>query len=211
MRHRSPRTFPGLSYFVCGVLLLLAATSSARFASASNAIPPSTELLTRLYTPILLAGDDTKAFRDPLLLHAQGKFWLFFSLATNDSAGAWWQTAYCTSVDLSSWSAPVAITPRDRSLNFCSPGSIVQQNGAWVLALQTYPTPKGEKFGNDSSRLWLMRSPDLEQWGKPTLLSFLGPDVPREKMPRMIDPCMVADKDEPGKWWCFCKIKQTGV
>ena len=30
-------------------------------------------------------------------------------------------------------------------------------------------------------------------------------------MPRMIDPCIVADKDMPGKWSCFCKFKQTGV
>jgi len=43
------------------------------------------------------------------------------------------------------------------------------------------------------------------------MIFFLGPEVPHEKMPRMIDPCIIADKDESRKWWCFCKIKQTGV
>src|SRR5258708_23386612 len=187
-------------------VIFWAATVGALHADADTA------LLARVHCRILFAGGALRACRDPLLLYADGQFWLFFSLATNDRGGlAWWQTAFSKSPDLQHWSEPVTITPRDRALNFCSPGSIVCYGGSWVLALQTYPTPSGEKFGNDSSRLWLMRSPDLEHWDKPELHSFMGPDVPQEKMPRMIDPCLVADKDEPGKWWCFCKIKQTGV
>jgi len=169
-------------------------------------------LLAALGSPVLFAGDARTAYRDPLLLHADGWFWMFFSLATNDDEGrAWWQTAWSRSRDLQDWSPPATITPRDRSLNFCSPGSIVRRDGQWVLALQTYPTPGGEKYGNDDSRLWLMRSTNLEDWGDPELLHFLGPGVPRDAMPRMIDPSIVPDKDEPGKWWCFCKVKQTGV
>ncbi|MFA7004396.1 MAG: hypothetical protein WC429_10190, partial [Verrucomicrobiia bacterium] len=34
-------------------------------------------------------------------------------------------------------------------------------------------------------------------------------DVPVEKMGRMIDPYLMPDKDDPGKWWCF--FKQNGV
>jgi hypothetical protein len=30
-------------------------------------------------------------------------------------------------------------------------------------------------------------------------------------MPRMIDPYLLEDKDDAGKWWCFCKVKQTGI
>lgn len=169
-------------------------------------------LLAALRSPIVLHGDDQQAFRDPLLVFVDGEFVLFYSWATNDAEGrAWWQTAMSRSRDLSTWSEPKTITPRDRSLNYCSPGSLIRHEGQWVLALQTYPTPNGEKFGNDDSRLWLMRSDDLEQWGEPELIRFLGPEVSREEMPRMIDPCIVADKDVPGKWWCFCKIKQTGV
>ena len=172
---------------------------------------PAHTLLDRLESPVLLAGDGQIAYRDPLLLHVENQFWLFFSLATNADGATFWQTAYSKSIDLAHWSVPVTITPRDRTLNFCSPGSIVRQGDEWVLALQTYPTPKGEKYGDDSSRLWTMRSKNLENWEAPELISFLGPDVPREKMPRMIDPCIVPDKDEPGKWWCFAKVKQTGV
>jgi hypothetical protein len=50
-----------------------------------------------------------------------------------------------------------------------------------------------------------MRSKDLEKWGEPELIRAKGPYVPREKMGRMIDPYLLADKDEPGKWWCFYK------
>jgi hypothetical protein len=48
-----------------------------------------------------------------------------------------------------------------------------------------------------------MRSKDLEMWGAPELLRVKGPDVPQEKMGRMLDDYLLADKDEPGKWWCF--------
>jgi hypothetical protein len=41
------------------------------------------------------------------------------------------------------------------------------------------------------------------------LLRVKGPDVPQEAMGRMIDPFLVASKDEPGTWWCF--FKQNGV
>jgi hypothetical protein len=54
-----------------------------------------------------------------------------------------------------------------------------------------------------------MRSSDLEHWGAPELLRVKGPDVPLEKMGRMIDPFLLEDKDDPGKWWCF--FKQHGV
>ncbi len=54
-----------------------------------------------------------------------------------------------------------------------------------------------------------MRSRDLENWSEPELLRVKGTDVPQEKMGRMIDPFLLEDKDEPGKWWCF--YKQNGV
>jgi hypothetical protein len=107
------------------------------------------------------------------------------------------------------WTEPKIITPRDRNLNFSSPGNIVRFDGRWVLCLQTYPRPKGEKFGNQDSRVWTMRSDDLENWDKPKMLMVKGPHIPVDKMGRMIDPYLLADKDEPGKWWCF--YKQNGV
>jgi hypothetical protein len=54
-----------------------------------------------------------------------------------------------------------------------------------------------------------MRSHDLENWGPAELLRVKGPNVPREKMGRMIDPFLIQDKDDPAKWWCL--FKQNGI
>ena len=54
-----------------------------------------------------------------------------------------------------------------------------------------------------------MRSRDLRHWSPPALLRVKGPDVSAKDMGRMIDPYLLEDKDEPGKWWCF--YKQNGV
>ena len=59
------------------------------------------------------------------------------------------------------------------------------------------------------SRIFLMRSDDLVHWDDPELLRVKGDAVPREEMERMIDPYLLEDKDEPGKFWCF--YKQAGV
>jgi len=107
------------------------------------------------------------------------------------------------------WTTPVKLTPRDQSLNFSSPGNIIRYDGRWVICLQTYPTPNGEVHANDTARIWIMRSDDLETWGEPELLRVKGLDMARKDIGRMIDPYLVEDKDEPGKWWCF--YKQKGV
>lgn len=177
----------------------------------SNQTPPVVDWVA-LTSPILFHGDAQTAYRDPMLLYHDGVFWMYFTLNTHDAEGRpFWQTAYSTSTNLVHWSDPVAITPCDRHFNFCSPGNIVRFNGQWVLCLQTYPTPGNSTYGDDSSRLWLMSSDDLAHWSEPELIRFMGPEVAREAMPRMIDPYLLEDKEEPGKWWCFCKIKQTGV
>jgi hypothetical protein len=54
-----------------------------------------------------------------------------------------------------------------------------------------------------------MRSSDLIHWSEPELLRVKGPEVVVEDMGRMIDPYLIEDKDEPGKWWCF--YKQHGI
>ena len=54
-----------------------------------------------------------------------------------------------------------------------------------------------------------MRSGDLANWSEPELLRVKGDDVPVEEMGRMIDPYLIEDADQPGKWWCF--YKQSGV
>lgn len=163
-----------------------------------------------LQSPVLFRGDAAAAYRDPAAVWHDGWFRLFFTLVRIEADGhPYSYLAWSKSRDLRTWSAPVIVTPRDRALNYGSPGNVIRDGGDWLLCLQTYPRPNGEPYGNDSSRLWTMRSNDLEGWGAPDLLRVKGPDVPAEKMGRMIDPYLLADKDTPGKWWCL--FKQNGV
>jgi len=161
-------------------------------------------------TPIIFRGDSKFAFRDPAVVYADGRFHLFFTLSENAADGGYYNmTATSVSADLVHWTFPRIITPRDRNLNYSSPGNIVRYQGEWVLCLQTYPTPNLEMHGNSSSRIFIMRSRDLDTWSEPELLRVKGDDVPVEAMGRMIDPYLLEDIRKPGTWWCF--YKQNGV
>ncbi|MFH5182484.1 hypothetical protein ACHHV8_07495 [Paenibacillus sp. TAB 01] len=161
-------------------------------------------------SPILLQGNQRIAYRDPAAIYHDGVFRLFYTLTETESDGQiFMYTAMSQSEDLVHWSEPKRLTPRDRSLNYSSPGNIIRFQGKWVMCLQTYPRPGGEKYGNQSSRIWIMESHDLCQWTDPKLLRLKGEEVPVEDMGRMIDPYLIESKDEPGKWFCF--YKQNGV
>jgi hypothetical protein len=177
---------------------------------APAAVPDGPVRVERLASPVLFRGDASTAYRDPTAVYHGGWFRLFFTLVRVEPDGTPYSyVAWSRSRDLVRWTAPVVFTPRDRRLNYGSPGSIVRDGDDWVLCLQTYPRPDGEMYGNRDARLWTMRSRDLEAWSPPELLRVKGPDVPQEAMGRMIDPFLVAGKDEPGTWWCF--FKQNGV
>ncbi len=185
-------------------LLVLAFSS---FSGAQDSAPLDFNALS---SPILFRGDAGTAYRDPAAIYHDGVFHLFFTLVrAGDDGRPWMFTATSKSRDLERWTPPRILTPKDRKLNFSSPGNVVRFNHEWVLCLQTYPRPGGGKYGNATARLWIMRSADLETWGEPELLRVKGPDVPVEKMGRMIDPFLFPDKEDPGKWWCF--FKQNGV
>jgi hypothetical protein len=166
--------------------------------------------LTRLNTPIIFKGNATYAYRDPAAVYHQDRLYLYFTRSELTADGSYYnQTALSTSRDLIHWTEPLALTPRDRRLNYSSPGNVIRVEDQWILCLQSYPTPNGETFGNASSRLFIMRSDDLVHWSEPELLRVKGPDVPVAAMGRMIDPYLLADADVPGRWWCF--YKQRGV
>lgn len=155
-------------------------------------------------SPVILKGNETTAYRDPACIYNNGIFRLFYTYnLTGEDGKPYWFTAFSRSRDLIHWTSPKIITPKDRNLNFASPGNIIRYGDEWILCLQTYPTPKGEKYGNENCRVWIMRSKDLENWGPAEMLMVKGPDVPVEKMGRLIDAYLIEDKDEPGKWWCF--------
>ncbi len=161
-------------------------------------------------SPVIFAGDATTAYRDPAAVFHDDVFHLFFTLVRTDPAGGVRLfVAKSHSRDFLHWSAPRILTPGDPKLNFSSPGSIVRFHGRWVMCLQTYPRPGGIQYGDETSRLWTVRSDDLEHWDRPRLLKVKGPGVDRERMGRMIDPYLFRDRDDPDKWWCF--YKQNGV
>jgi sucrose-6-phosphate hydrolase SacC (GH32 family) len=161
-------------------------------------------------SPIVFRGDATTAYRDPAAVYWDGALHVFFTLVETEPSGKVFSyTAKSTTRDLVRWAPPRKLTPRDQRLNYCSPGDVIRFQGQWVLCLSSYPRPNGEKYGHQDARLWTLRSNDLEHWSEPELLRVKGPEVPIEKMGRMIDPYLFEDKDEPGKWWCF--YKQNGV
>ena len=163
-----------------------------------------------LTTPIIFAGDHKYGFRDPAAVYYDGHFYLYFTLSETSTDGGYYNmTAYSISPDLVHWTFPQIITPRDRYLNYSSPGNIIRYDDEWIICLQTYPTPNWETFGTTDSRIWIMRSNDLKQWSEPELLRVKGNDVPRDRMGRMIDPYLLEDAGHKGKWWCF--YKQNGV
>lgn len=164
----------------------------------------------KIPSPIIFEGSYKFAYRDPAVLFHDNTFHLYFTLVErSEDGGMYLFTAYSTSVDLVHWSYPNILTPKDRNLNFSSPGNIIRFNNEWIMCLQTYPTPNKETWGNKTSRIWIMRSVDLANWSEPELLKVKGPEVKREDMGRMIDPYLLQDINEPGKWWCY--YKQNGV
>lgn len=167
--------------------------------------------LSKLNSPILFEGDANSSYRDPTVFYHGGHFYLYATTGTTETDGRiYWRTFWSKSSDLVAWTPPRCFTPKDLTKNFASPGNVIRHGDEFVLCLQTYPTPLPEdKFGDHRSRIWTMRSRDLENWGPPELLRVKGPDVPVADMGRMIDPYLIEDKDEPGKWWCF--YKQNGA
>lgn len=171
--------------------------------------------LKKLTSPILFKGDEKTAYRDPAAIFYRHKVYLFFTLCEiNNNGQIFSYTAMSTSADLKNWSPVKKLTPANQNLNYSSPGNIIRYNNEWIMCLQTYPRPGNTtadmpRFGNANSRLYTMRSKDLEHWSLPELMKVKGDTVPFENMGRMIDPYLLEDKDEKGKWWCF--YKQNGV
>jgi hypothetical protein len=191
---------------------------------------PLSPLLATLPAPHVFRGDATTAYRDPAALYHQGWFYLYFTLVrtevrtdvraeakteakTEANRIPYSYVAWSRSRDLQRWSAPILLTPRDKHLDYGSPGDVVQVGSrakpAWLLCLQTYPRPNHERYGNRDSRIWTIGSTDLEHWSAPELLRVKGPDVDITAMGRMIDPYLLHDKDDPARWWCF--YKQNGM
>lgn len=169
--------------------------------------------LSDLESPIILKGDSLTAYRDPAVLFHNNRIYLFFTVVEIIGDSVYSYTAQSESDDLIDWSSPRRITKLSQNDNFSSPGNVIRFKDEWIMCLQSYPRPNYTKdemprYGNKDSRLYIIRSNDLITWTEPELLKVKG-NVPFDEMGRMIDPYLIEDKDEPGKWWCF--YKQNGV
>jgi hypothetical protein len=161
-------------------------------------------------SPVFLQGSRQIAYRDPAGFYDNGVFHVFHTQVHREADGRCFLfTAVTQSEDLVNWTEPKILTPKDQTLNYSSPGNVIRYGDEWLLCLQTYPTPNNEPTGDKTARVFVMRSRDLETWSEPELLRVKGDDVAREDMGRMIDPYLIEDKDEPGKWWCL--YKQNGA
>jgi hypothetical protein len=159
-----------------------------------------------------LAGDARFAYRDPAAVYHEGIFRVFHTLVERESDGeCYWYLGVTQSTDLLNWTEPRRLTPRNHTANWSSPGNVVRDGDDWVMCLQTYPTPNGERRATQDARIFTMRSTDLESWDEPELLAVKGPDVAREDMGRMIDPYLVRDKDDSERWWCFFKQRGASI
>ena len=194
-----------IKWLICSVFIFLITTKG--FAVKFD--------LDKLTSPILFQGNETTAFRDPAVLYHDGKFFLFFTLVETEPDGKIYSyTASSISTDLIHWTKPKKLTEKNQNLDFSSPGNVIYFNDEWILCLQTYPrldytADQAPRYANATARLYIMRSKNLTDWSKPEMLKVKGPDIPVEKMGRMIDPFLLEDKDVSGKIWCF--YKQSGV
>ena len=166
-------------------------------------------------SPIIFKGNDSVAYRDPAVLYHKKLFYLFFTMVKSEADGKVYSyTAMSTSKDLRKWSDKQLLTPRDQNLDYSSPGNVIRYKNEWLLCLQTYPRPNYyikdmPKFGTGDARIYIMRSKNLKRWSLAELLRVKGNEVSQKDMGRMIDPYLIEDKEEKGKWWCF--YKQNGV
>lgn len=135
-----------------------------------NVNVPSLETPGRIF-----CGDDRTAYRDPAALYADGEFHLFFTLVETEPDGLVHSyVATSRSSDLRTWSAPRKLTPKsDR--DYSSPGNAVRDGDEWVLCFQSYPRPGNRddgkvRYGDETARLYTMRSRDLVKWSDPELL-----------------------------------------
>jgi len=201
------RTFLRSAAYSTGSLAL-AGTHLAAAALPTNLSP----ILAKLPSPVLFRGNRTTAYRDPTAIYHNGIFHLFFTYVETKPDGIAYLTIASTqSTDLRHWTPLRILTPLDKHLEYSSPGDIVRFDNKWVMCLQTYPRPNGQRYADANARIFTRRSTDLIHWAQPELLRVKGPDVPEATMGRMIDPYLLQDKDDPKKWWCFFKQHGTSM
>ena len=157
---------------------------------------------------LILKGDSKKAFRDPACIYHNGVYHLFYTLSSKKDGYMYNRIAKSESVDFEKWSEPVFLTKEDNLWNFCSPGNILKVGDEFIMCVSSYPMPLPFEevcAADDTARLFIMRSKDLKTWSEPEKI-HIGGELSKGK--RKIDPFILPDKDENGKYHLF--FKQDG-
>ena len=85
--------------------------------------------------PVILAGDEHTAYRDPLLHYHEGIFRLFCSVVrVRPDGNDRFHVGVTESRDLRSWGLLRPVTDPDDPRSFCGPGGIVRHDGRWCCA-----------------------------------------------------------------------------
>lgn len=143
----------------------------------------------------------TKYFvRDPAVLYHGGTYYCYITLVQHSKERIQLNLGLTKSRDLMTWTEPTMLC--DSPLNFSSPGNVFRFKDKWYLCVQSYPINKGELWGNDSSRLWLMESSDLETWTEPRCIKHDGCTAKWANSARQIDPFIIENK---GVFYCYYK------
>lgn len=159
----------------------------------------------------ILKGNDRIAYRDPACYFWNDIYYLFYTKSYKEDGYLYNHIALSESKDLITWTEAKLLTPKDKNLNFSSPGNIIKYRDEFVICFTSYPMKKkySEVFiADESARLYTMRTKDFKNFTDPELIEVKG-DISVESMGRMIDPFIFEDKFEKGKYWIF--YKQNGV
>lgn len=162
--------------------------------------------------PVLFQGDKTSAYRDPACVYFDGAYHLFFTLSVKENGYMYNYVARSISRDLLQWTEPKILTEKDNSKNYCSPGSIIRHGEEYLMCITSYPLPKPyaeDSIADETARLHLMRTGDFQTFTPPELIHAKGKECPPGQDGRMIDPFILEDKDQPGRYLLF--FKQNGV
>lgn len=170
-------------------------------------------------SPVLFAGDDVRAFRDPAVFFNGKGVDLYYTVVETQRDGS--MVSYVNGVstrDFFRMDGGKPVTPVDPARGYSSPGNVVKVGDEQLLCCCSYPRPghkvgAGLRWADETARCYLLRRRQegrkMSAWSEPELMALKGPDVAEKDMGRMIDPYLVEDPKTPGKWWCF--FKQGGI
>lgn len=160
---------------------------------------------------IILKGNNVFAYRDPACYYKDGVFYLFYTVAVKEDGYLYEYVGMSESRDLINWGNQRILTPKNLEENYCSPGNVIKYNDEFRICFSSYPIKDTyEKCwcGDENARLYIMRTKDFITFSKPEPI-MVKEGVELKDMGRMIDPFILEDRIEEGKYWIF--YKQDGI